>query len=199
MSTLGSGRMSDNFFKVDLLPTPFREDLDLRLFHCRDGELERITVFNNAVDFLKLMNDETRLTLTSAGLFLSHSLIFHHSPKFVEQPPHIDASGKAFTFSLNWVFCDGECTYNWFVPKEGTQPFTGQNGVGLNYVKFSRGDVLLVESTTEKGPLVMNTQAIHSGENHSNSQRMSVCLRFNNRFRSMKELKEFMVSKDLCK
>lgn len=199
MGTHGNGHMSNCFFEVDLPKMPFLDTVDLSVFECRDNELERITVFDVRVKFLKLLNDDVRTCLNNAGLNLSSALIVHHMPGYIDQSPHIDASGERFTYSLNWVFCEAECSYNWYVPRDNKLPNVGKNGIGLTYVRFSKDDVDLIESTLSKGPLFMNTQMIHNGLNLSSFPRMSVCFRFSNTFSNMSELKQHMISHSLCK
>ena len=191
--------MSNCFFEVDLPKMPFLDTVDLSVFECRGDELEHITVFNDGVKVFKLLNDDVKTFLHNSGLYLSHALIFHQMPGFVDQPPHIDSFGERFAYSLNWVFCEAECSYNWYVPRDNKLPNAGKNAVGLNYIKFSQDDVDLIESTLSKGPLFMNTQMIHNGKNLSSFPRMSVCLRFTNTFSNMSELKQHMVSHSLCK
>lgn len=199
MGIPGNGHMSDYFFDVDFVSYPFKTDVDLSMFSCNEHEQEHITVFNRAVDFIRLLNDDLRSQLSACGFYVSHALVFNHRTSYLSQPPHRDASGQQFTYSLNWVFCDGECEYRWYEETPGISPDVGKNSVGVTYVRYPLADIELVESTASKGPLMMNTQAIHSGVNLSDKERTSVCLRFTNTFSNMSELKQHMISHSLCK
>jgi hypothetical protein len=199
MDTHGNGHMSDYFFDVDFVSYPFKADVKLSMFSCKEHEQERITVFNKAVDFIRLLNDDLRSQLSACGFYISHALVFNHRTSYFKQPPHRDASGQQFTYSLNWIFCDGDCEYRWYEENLGISPDVGKNSVGVTYVRYALEDIALVESTTSKGPLIMNTQAIHSGVNLSDSERTSVCVRFTNTFDSMNDIKQHMISHSMCK
>lgn len=191
MDIPGNGRMNDNFLLLDLPNTPFRSDVDIKSFYKSNETVrEYIDVHNNVTEFLKLTNSSVKQFLLECKLYAAQVLVLYQTPGYDHQLPHIDTDGSAFTFSMNWVFCDGECTYNWYVPTDITKPFNiTKNGVGLPYVKFSYDELRLVESTQHKGPLILNTQRIHNARAHDPSvPRLAVSFRFANRFSGMQEL-----------
>lgn len=182
--------MRSNYLLLDLPSTPFKPEIDINQFFKFDFDTqEHIDVENNITSFFTLVNQQVKTFLSETKLYPVQVLVIRQKPGYDEQKPHIDTNGSTFTFSLNWVFCSGDCTYNWYERLENSPLETTKNDVGLPYVKFSYDELRLVESTHHKGPLILNTQKIHNARALDPSvPRLAISFRFVNRLSGMEEL-----------
>ncbi len=170
-----------------------------------------------SVDNVFIYQDAELLTIYEAsfldllrgmGLDPFRVLLFQHKPEYQNQRIHQDnktAKTSDLTFSINWIYCEGECATQWFAPKIiDDVPYAGEfvvnnphkalvDGVevsspGYTVHQFDRTKLDLVAETNDKGPILLVSSIPHHAINLSQYDRWSVSLRCRHEIQTQEEL-----------
>ncbi len=155
-------------------------------------EQKKFAFYNETI--LRMVSDEVAEFFSAAKLTPGKMLVFYQKAGYTNQTVHIDSDGSKFTYSMNWVYGGGLSIFKWYRPvvEKNASSLNSNDALQINYVSFAPDEVRLLNSSTDTGPIIINTQVPHKGESLEVFDRWSYSIRFYENFDSMDALREYL-------
>ena len=131
--------------------------------------------------------------LIDAGLQPYYALVFNRQTTENDaQGPHVDAQPDGIFVALNWAESDGPERMIWYeTDEQGVMPVRVPVHDTLPYIPYDKRQVTEIESTPTVGDAMTLVRTDIPHDIDSKQERISVSLRFHNKWNTWEEAQEF--------